>query len=86
MIKHRSAPRKGWKPHTYYVVEVSFYPQQPPHQALFYSGELTPKGEPGVENGIWNPRLCTTRRRYLDTHYLRPLHTLAQLSKRMQED
>lgn len=34
----KSAPDGGWKEQTYYVVEVTFKPSNPPHRAILYTG------------------------------------------------
>lgn len=47
-------PVGGWKPRTYYAVEVALHSGNPIHRAIFYCGFLTPSGEPGAYSQIWN--------------------------------
>lgn len=49
-------PPNGWKPRTYYTVEVAWTEHNVIHKAVFYTGFLNgPNGEPGGYNQIWNP-------------------------------
>jgi len=45
-------PADGWKPNTLYLVKVAYNRANPIHKALFYSGFLTDKGQPGSYNGV----------------------------------
>lgn len=45
-------PPNGWLPRTWYLVDVSFSPQNPKHRALFYTGFLQENGTPGGYNTI----------------------------------
>lgn len=47
-------PEGGWKPQTYYAVDVAFCSANVVHRAIFYSGHLC-RGEPGSGNQVWNP-------------------------------
>ncbi len=53
---NRFAPDGGWKPSTYYVVEVAFSASNVPHRAIYYSGFLNgPDKSPGGYSGLFNP-------------------------------
>jgi hypothetical protein len=47
-------PKNGWKPQTYYIVQVSFGSGNPIHKAIFYSGFIT-DSKPCGYNTIFNP-------------------------------
>lgn len=45
-------PDGGWKPRTYYVVDVAYRATNPVHRAVFYSGFLH-NGHPSGYNSVW---------------------------------
>ena len=47
-----SPPKNGWKPSTYYVVEVAVGSSNPIHKSIFFSGFLTDEGYPNGYNII----------------------------------
>lgn len=47
-------PPGGWKPHTFYEIEVAYRPTNIIHRAIFYSGFLH-RGEPAGHNAVWLP-------------------------------
>lgn len=49
------APEGGWKPSTYYLVEVSFRSTNPIHHAIFYTGFLDQEGQPENYSCLFNP-------------------------------
>lgn len=48
-------PEGGWKPHTYYAVDVAFRISNPVHRSLLYSGFLDDTGNPAGYGQIINP-------------------------------
>ena len=48
-------PDGGWKPQTYYHVEISSGPSNPIHGGIFYSGFLDERGNPAGYNELLHP-------------------------------
>jgi hypothetical protein len=63
-------PTNGWEENTVYWVKVSFSKHNPIHKAIFFSGFLTPKREPGVYNTLFNPSYGRNHVEYHNIHYL----------------
>lgn len=64
-------PTDGWKPQTWYLVDVKFFPTNPRHRQLFYSGFLIREKEslyPGGYNGFAH---VEDDPQIQDVHYLR---------------
>ena len=43
-------PKDGWEAQSWYLIEVSFFPGNPVHPKLFYTGFLTSQGQPAGYN------------------------------------
>lgn len=68
-------PEGGWKPSTYYIVEVAFNRNNPIHRSIFYSGFLN-NGSPAGYNSIWNPSY--DEQHDIDTvHYMKAIKEVA---------
>jgi len=51
----KSAPADGWKPQTYYVVEVQWSVGNPAHRAILYTGFWNARcNEPGSLSVVFN--------------------------------
>lgn len=49
-------PEEGWKEHSYYVVKISMYKNNPTHSAILYTGFLDLiTGIPLGNSGIFSP-------------------------------
>jgi hypothetical protein len=52
-------PEGGWRPHTWYLVDVSVKYGNPVHRALMYTGFLNGKdGQPGGYHGIFSANVA----------------------------
>lgn len=50
-----AAPKEGWKPRTYYVVEVQFNANNPKHRCILYTGFLNGSNDtPGGYSGLFS--------------------------------
>lgn len=49
----RIPPKGGWKPRTYYVVDVAFSSLNPIHRAIFYSGFIKDNNPSGYSRFIY---------------------------------
>ena len=53
MTKQRIIPpESGWEAQSWYLVEVSWFPENPVHPKLFFTGFLTSQGQPAGYNFI----------------------------------
>lgn len=48
-------PSKGWRPETFYIVEVAYSGVNVIHRSIFYSGFLSKAGKPGGYNTLMSP-------------------------------
>jgi hypothetical protein len=67
-------PKEGWKPESYYVVEVAFFAYNPIHRAIYYSGFLMHDNPCGY-NQLWNP-CYEGKYEIADIFYLRVIEKL----------
>lgn len=67
-------PEGGWKPHTYYHVEISSGPSNPIHGGLFYSGFLDERGNPCGYNELLHP--WDEHPSYKEIYYIKALKPL----------
>lgn len=77
------APKNGWEPKTYYIVEVAFNKANPIHRAIFYSGFLNaPVKNPDGYNQIWNPSYEPGETKQItDAHYLKVIRKIKGVEK-----
>lgn len=75
-------PEGGWKPQTYYHVEISSSPSNPIHGGLFYSGFLDERGNPCGYNELlhpWDEHPSCQELYYIKA--LKPLFTITELEQ-----
>lgn len=72
------APEEGWKPNSWYIVEISFGTVNPVHRSMFYSGFLNGENKtPGAYNMLTNPSYEGGIFVIEDVHYLKPIEIVA---------
>lgn len=69
-------PRGGWKPHTLYLVQVSFNSKNPIHESYLFVGFLDRKGNPSGYTKVWNSGYETEVQGLEEIHYLKPVKKL----------
>lgn len=76
-------PEDGWKPQTWYLVEVSYRPSNPMHKALFFTGFLDEDGLPAGYSGVTPMNYAPTEPadNWRSIHYLRALHPILNINE-----
>jgi hypothetical protein len=78
-------PEDGWKEHTLYLAEVSYFAQNPIHNAMVYVGFLDSEGEPGNYSGVMQflPSIheCDMDKKIKQMYYVKILDVLAGPAK-----
>ena len=69
-------PAGGWKDKTYYLVEVSHFPENPIYRAVYFSGFLH-NGYPGTYSGV----VSTTGDLPGELHYLKIVSELCTIDR-----
>lgn len=71
-------PEKGWKPSTYYVLEVSYNKNNPIHTKIFYSGFLDNDGNPAGYSQFFegNDNRAVFNSNLSDMYYAKALHEI----------
>lgn len=78
---NKTSPPRGWKEHTYYLVEVSHGPGNPVHLAILAVGFLginAQEGVPGNYSEVWN-NTYDHAYHFRDIYYLKPIRELVTI-------
>ena len=67
-------PKEGWKPHTWYLIDVAYRNTNPIHRAVLHTGFLD-NDEPSSYNFIVAPSYGPVE--YGSAHYLKPIRVVA---------